>query len=69
MNTPYTLTHSDISKASIVAFGQHWRTCDFIGRILPGDVGKRVYRVMDASGGYFLQVENDSQRAKREGVK
>ena len=69
MNTPYTLKHSDIGKANLLAFGQQWKTSEFIGRILPGDVGKRVYKVMDASGGYFLQVENDSQRAKREGTK
>ena len=43
-----------------IAFGRVWMALDFIGRILPGDVGKRVYQV-----GGILQVENDEQRARR----
>lgn len=31
-----------------------------MGRLLPGDIGKRVYRVGD-----IIQVENDDQRATR----
>jgi len=34
---------------------------DVLGRVLPGDVGKRIYNV----GGGVLQVENDAQRDAR----
>ena len=42
------------------AFGNTWPVSDFIGRILPQDVGKRVYLV-----GGVLQVENEEQRKRR----
>lgn len=60
MTTHYTLTVADIGKPYIRAFGKSWPVENFIGRILPGDVGKRVYQ----SDG-ILQVENDEQMAKR----
>ena len=69
MNPHYTIRAQDVGRMSITAFGQSWLTVNFIGRILPGDVGKRIYKAMDASGGFYLQVENDQQRARREGVK
>ena len=56
----YTLSRADIGQASIPAFGKLWMVNEFIGRILPGDVGKRVY----LRGG-ILQVENDAQRTAR----
>lgn len=51
---------TDVDSETFRAFGRNWPVCDFIGRILPGDVGKRVYLMRG-----ILQVENDEQRAKR----
>lgn len=59
--TGYTLTTADVGRPWIKAFGRTWMASGFIGRILPGDVGKRVFLVGDV-----LQVENDGQRAARE---
>lgn len=56
----YEITPSDVSRPTIRAFGKTWLVVNFIGRILPGDVGKRVYQFRD-----ILQVENDEQRAER----
>lgn len=56
----YEITKKDIGRRTIKAFGKTWRCEEFIGRILPGDVGKRVFR-----RGEIVQVENDEQRAKR----
>jgi hypothetical protein len=58
----------DVGRATIGAFGQVWPVANFMGRVLPGDVGKRVYRVpMHDKSGYILQVENDAQRDARLG--
>lgn len=56
----YTLTQADVHKPWIKSAGRTWLACNFIGRILPGDVGKRVY----FSNG-IAQVENDAQRDAR----
>ena len=56
----YTITTEDVGKAHIRAFDQMWPVQDFLGRILPGDVGKRVYQ---RAG--ILQVENDEQYVAR----
>lgn len=61
----YEIQLSDVGKAYIFAFGRHWSVTDFFGRILFGDIGKRVYRVRDNAGEYCLQVESDQQRDKR----
>lgn len=60
MSTYYELTVADVGRATIRAFGRVWPTSGFIGRVLPGDVGKRVYQCGD-----ILQVENNEQRDKR----
>lgn len=58
---PYReITRADVGHFLFEAFGRKWRVSDFIGTILPGDVGKRVYKVDG-----ILQVENDEQRATR----
>jgi len=46
---------------------QAWKLRDAIGRVLPGDVGKRVFECLsdDGSGRTFYQVENDQQRDAR----
>lgn len=54
------ITAADVGKATFKARGITYRTCDFIGQVLPSDVGKRVYLVGDV-----LQVENDEQRDAR----
>ncbi len=56
----YTLTAEDVGKPHLRAFGQVWPVSGFLGRILPNDVGKRVY----LRGG-ILQVENDEQHEAR----
>ena len=55
-----TIGPEHVGRPWIKAFGQTWMTCDFMGRILPQDVGKRIYLRHG-----ILQVENDEQRAKR----
>lgn len=58
---PYTVRPEDVGRKTIEAFGRRRMTVtDFLGRILPGDVGKRVYM-----RGGVCQVENDEQRASR----
>lgn len=57
----YTLTDADVGKAFIGAFGQKWPVADFIGRVQPRDVGKRVFK--HAAG--HLTVENDEQCNQR----
>lgn len=55
------ITEKDVNKP-FYRFGKlTFNVSSFIGRILPMDVGKRVYLVGDT-----LQVENDKQRKKRE---
>lgn len=51
---------SDVGRGFIKAFGKTWLVLGFMGRIFPGDVGKRIYRAGD-----ILQVENDEQFKKR----
>lgn len=57
-----TITEADRHRPFFRAFGTVWLKSSFIGRILPGDVGKRVYLVDG-----ILQVENDAQRERRVG--
>ena len=55
-----TIEAYDVGASYIRAFGRSWPAQYFIGRILPQDVGKRVYLVGD-----ILQVENNEQRDAR----
>lgn len=58
---PYReILETDVGNYTFNAFGHVWLVSDFIGHIMPHDVGKRVYKVGD-----ILQVENDEQRARR----
>lgn len=63
----YTISQEDVGKPWIMAFGKTWQVLDFMGRILPGDVGKRIYRVPcnDPTANSILQVENDASRDAR----
>jgi hypothetical protein len=64
----YTITADDVGEPLIHAWGRPWLVSGFLGRVLPGDVGKRVYRVpTDAGDSHVLQVENDAQRDARTG--
>ena len=56
----YTITTEDVGTKLLAAFGKLWPVQGFLGRILPGDVGKRVYLRAGV-----LQVENDEQRVAR----
>ncbi len=60
MRSFYTLTTADVGRPWLRIFGRVWLTTDWIGRVLPQDVGKRVYLV-----GEILQVENYEQRKQR----
>ena len=58
---PYReIRESDVGRPTFNAFGQKWLCQNFIGEILPQDVGKRVYLIGD-----ILRVENDEQRNAR----
>ena len=59
-NLFYALQLTDVNKPTIQCFGRTWLVANFLGRVLPRDVGKRVYR-----RGAILQVENDEQREAR----
>lgn len=61
----YTLTEQDVGRLDIGAFGEAWPVCDFIGRVLPSDVGKRVYRRGHPADGHYLTVESTEQRDRR----
>ncbi len=56
----YTIKTEDVGVPFLRAFGSAWPVSGFLGRILAGDVGKRVY----LCGGILL-IENDEQRAAR----
>lgn len=56
----YELQGRDVGKAHLRCFGHVWSVSHFLGQVLPGDVGKRVFK-----RGGILQVENDAQRAAR----
>jgi len=56
----HEITRSDVGKTVLRIFGRTWPVEDFMGRIYPFDVGKRIFLVGD-----ILQVENDEQRDTR----
>jgi hypothetical protein len=56
----YELQASDVGRYRLECFGQVWSLANVLGRVLPLDVGKRVYC---RSG--VLQVENEEQRRFR----
>jgi hypothetical protein len=55
-----TLQEQDIGQSSIKVNGRHWYIASAIGRVLPDDVGKRVF-----VNNSVISVENDQQRDKR----
>ncbi len=59
MKHVYTIAASDVGKPTITFGGVSWLVSSFLGQILPGDVGKRVFLNRGT-----LQIEN-KQRAKR----
>ena len=61
----YEIGPHDVGKATLHMFGGPVQASAFIGRVLPCDVGKRVYAVATVGGDYVLQVENNTQRAAR----
>ncbi len=58
----FTIEERHVGVPFIRELGDMWSVSGFAGRILPQDVGKRVYLV-----GNVLQMENDEQSAKRLG--
>ncbi len=57
----YTITEADVGQHAICCFGKFWPVEEFLGRVLPHDVGKRVYL-----RGEIVQVENNEQRDRRQ---
>lgn len=61
MTRKFLLTITDEHVRNPHSLGRlYFEIAQCMGRLLPGDVGKRVYRV-----GEIIQVENDDQRATR----
>ena len=58
----YTITQADVGKPFLRLFGRIRVTSDWIGCILPCDVGKRVFLT---AGVDVLQVENNEQHDTR----
>jgi hypothetical protein len=56
----YTVASSDVGRPVIHAFGRVMMVSGFLGRVLPGDVGKRIFLSGDVP-----QVESDRQRDER----
>ena len=56
----HTIKLHDVGQPVIIIEGRPRMVCDFIGRILRQDVGKRIY---ETDG--ILQVENNEQLARR----
>jgi hypothetical protein len=56
----HTISAADIGKRTIRIEDRPRSVADFIGHVMPRDVGKRVYVVGDV-----LQVENDIQLRDR----
>ena len=48
-NAPYTIKVADVGRHTIRAFGRHWLVQNFMGRVLPGDVGKRIFLHADGT--------------------
>ena len=64
----YTIQDEDVGKPTLNIRGIHILVSDFLGRVLPIDVGKRVSWVRDdADTRDVYQVENDAQLAARQG--
>jgi hypothetical protein len=56
----FTIEPHHIGKSWIKVGTHGYSVSGFLGRVLPGDIGKRVFRVNG-----ILQVENDQQRDAR----
>lgn len=64
----YTIRKEDLKKAVIMTEIGLVNLAECLGRVLPCDVGKRIYRVPNNAGDWwFWQVENDAQFKRRTG--
>jgi hypothetical protein len=63
----YTITSADVGRATITTTAGTIRILEVLGRILPGDVDKRLYLVPcdDPHAHWIWQAENDEQRDAR----
>jgi hypothetical protein len=63
----YTITPADVGHTTIKTTAGPVHLASFFGRVLPGDVGKRLYRVPcdDPAAGWIWQAENDAQQDAR----
>ena len=64
---PYTITAADVGKPVIRAEGHRPAviTADLCGRILPCDVGKRIYFLRDVTGRPSPCLESTEQFKER----
>jgi hypothetical protein len=62
----YTIRAEDVGKSVIETEKGPISLSAVIVRVSKGDIGKRVYHVLNEAGDtWFWQVENDAQRDKR----
>ncbi len=62
----YTIQAEDVGKAVIQTEVGPVHVGDFMGRIQPVDVDKRLYRRQNISGDWwYWQIENNEQRDER----
>ena len=59
----FTISQEHVGQTSVFVHPYRHLTSNWIGQILPSDVGKRVYVEADV-----LTVENDKQRDRRLGL-
>lgn len=64
----YTIRPEDAGKAVIDTEAGPVRVGEFLGIVLPGDAGRRLYR-RRVGGSYLWQAENHAQRSDRENRK
>jgi hypothetical protein len=60
----YTITSEDVRKTRISTTAGDIPVVEFMGRVVPDDVGRRIYRVPFGEE-WIWQVENSSQRHLR----
>lgn len=65
MRHVHTIGPEDVGRHSHKIAGRSWLVSDWIGRVLPSDIGKRVFLTEDCTGRGILSVENDVQRDRR----
>lgn len=65
----YTVTEQDVGKSTVIrTTAGYIPVGEVLGRVLRGDVGKRIYAVLSDDGTCTVwQAENEEQRLRRLG--